>query len=174
MKNAALLLALSLTVPLAGCFGGESTPPPPPPGPVETFLINAAPGASTTVDDPQFGPQVHVLLEDNFISASGEDCRRATVRSQRQEAEVVVICRDGQGVWRLAPRVWGQGLTPPPAEKAAAPQAKQAAPAPTAAAEQPAARPAAADTTAGPAAAATPGAPAADKPGGAESPASTL
>ena len=93
MKNAALLLALSLTVPLAGCFGGESTPPPPPPGPVETFLINAAPGASTTVDDPQFGPQVHVLLEDNFISASGEDCRRATVRSQRQEAEVVVICR---------------------------------------------------------------------------------
>ncbi|HJA77287.1 MAG TPA: hypothetical protein H9774_10615 [Candidatus Desulfovibrio gallistercoris] len=173
MKNAALLLALSLTVPLAGCFGGESTPPPPPPGPVETFLINAAPGASTTVDDPQFGPQVHVLLEDNFISASGEDCRRATVRSQRQEAEVVVICRDGQGVWRLAPRVWGQGLTPPPAEKAAAPQAKQAAPAPTAA-EQPAARPAAADTTAGPAAAATPGAPAADKPGGAESPASTL
>lgn len=173
MKNAALLLALSLTVPLAGCFGGESTPPPPPPGPVETFLINAAPGASTTVDDPQFGPQVHVLLEDNFISASGEDCRRATVRSQRQEAEVVVICRDGQGVWRLAPRVWGQGLTPPPAEKAAAPQAKQAAPAPTAA-EQPAARPAAADTTAGPAAAATPGAPASDKPGGAESPASTL
>lgn len=173
MKNAALLLALSLTVPLAGCFGGESTPPPPPPGPVETFLINAAPGASTTVDDPQFGPQVHVLLEDNFISASGEDCRRATVRSQRQEAEVVVICRDGQGVWRLAPRVWGQGLTPPPAEKAAAPQAKQAAPAPTAA-EQPAARPAAADTTAGPAAAAIPGAPAADKPGGAESPASTL
>lgn len=173
MKNAALLLALSLTVPLAGCFGGESTPPPPPPGPVETFLINAAPGASTTVDDPQFGPQVHVLLEDNFISASGEDCRRATVRSQRQEAEVVVICRDGQGVWRLAPRVWGQGLTPPPAEKAAAPQAKQAAPAPTAA-EQPAARPAAADTTAGPAAAATPDAPAADKPGGAESPASTL
>lgn len=173
MKNAALLLALSLTVPLAGCFGGESTPPPPPPGPVETFLINAAPGASTTVDDPQFGPQVHVLLEDNFISASGEDCRRATVRSQRQEAEVVVICRDGQGVWRLAPRVWGQGLTPPPAEKAAAPQAKQAAPAPTAA-EQPAARPAAADTTAGPAAAATPGAPAADNPGGAESPASTL
>lgn len=173
MKNAALLLALSLTVPLAGCFGGESTPPPPPPGPVETFLINAAPGASTTVDDPQFGPQVHVLLEDNFISASGEDCRRATVRSQRQEAEVVVICRDGQGVWRLAPRVWGQGLTPPPAEKAAAPQAKQAVPAPTAA-EQPAARPAAADTTAGPAAAATPGAPAADKPSGAESPASPL
>ena len=126
MKNAALLLALSLTVPLAGCFGGESTPPPPPPGPVETFLINAAPGASTTVDDPQFGPQVHVLLEDNFISASGENCRRATVRSQRQEAEVVVICRDGQGVWRLAPRVWGQGLTPPSAEKTAAPQGHDA------------------------------------------------
>lgn len=144
MKKTVLLLALSLTLPLAGCFGGESSPPPPPPGPVETFLINAAPGASTTVDDPQFGPQVHVLLEDNFISASGENCRRATVRSQRQEAEVVVICRDGQGVWRLAPRVWGQGLTPPSAEKAVAPQAKQATTAP---AEQPSVRPATADTT---------------------------
>ncbi|WP_297259448.1 DVU3141 family protein [uncultured Desulfovibrio sp.] len=173
MKNAALLLALSLTVPLAGCFGGESTPPPPPPGPVETFLINAAPGASTTVDDPQFGPQVHVLLEDNFISASGENCRRATVRSQRQEAEVVVICRDGQGVWRLAPRVWGQGLTPPSAEKTAAPQTKQAAPA-TAAAGQPAARPTAAETPAQAAAPAASDAPAADKDGGTESPASSL
>lgn len=173
MKNAALLLALSLTVPLAGCFGGESTPPPPPPGPVETFLINAAPGASTTVDDPQFGPQVHVLLEDNFISASGEDCRRATVRSQRQEAEVVVICRDGQGVWRLAPRVWGQGLTPPPAEKAAAPQTKQAAPAQTTAG-QPAARPAAADAPAQSAAPAASDAPASGKGDGTENPASSL
>lgn len=173
MKNAAFLLALSLTVPLAGCFGGESTPPPPPPGPVETFLINAAPGASTTVDDPQFGPQVHVLLEDNFISASGEDCRRATVRSQRQEAEVVVICRDGQGVWRLAPRVWGQGLTPPPAEKAAAPQTKQAAPAQTTAG-QPAARPAAADAPAQSAAPAASDAPASGKGDGTENPASSL
>lgn len=174
MKKTVLLLALSLTVPLAGCFGGESTPPPPPPGPVETFLINAAPGASTTVDDPQFGPQVHVLLEDNFISASGENCRRATVRSQRQEAEVVVICRDGQGVWRLAPRVWGQGLTPPPAEKAAAPQTKQAAPAQTTAGQPAAARPAAADTPAQPAAPAASEAPTADKGGGAERPASSL
>lgn len=173
MKNAAFLLALSLTVPLAGCFGGESTPPPPPPGPVETFLINAAPGASTTVDDPQFGPQVHVLLEDNFISASGEDCRRATVRSQRQEAEVVVICRDGQGVWRLAPRVWGQGLTPPPAEKAAAPQTKQAAPAQMTAG-QPAARPAAADAPAQSAAPAASDAPASGKGDGTENPASSL
>ncbi len=174
MKNAALLLALSLTVPLAGCFGGESTPPPPPPGPVETFLINAAPGASTTVDDPQFGPQVHVLLEDNFISASGENCRRATVRSQRQEAEVVVICRDEQGVWRLAPRVWGQGLTTPPAKETAdAPQAKQTVSAP-AAADQPAVRPAAVDTAAQPAADTASTAPAAGKDGGTESPASSL
>lgn len=119
-----LLLLLALTAPLQGCFGGENSPPPPPPGPVENFLINAAPGASTTLDDPQFGRQVHVLLEDNFVSASGEDCKRATVRSQRQEAEVVVICRDGQGVWRLAPRVWGQGLTPAAAPDAA-PERKQ-------------------------------------------------
>lgn len=149
MMKRHLLLLLALTAPLQGCFGGESSPPPPPPGPVESFLINAAPGASTTLDDPQFGTQVHVLLEDNFVSASGEDCRRATVRSRRQEAEVVVICRDGQGVWRLAPRVWGQGLTPaapnaateqkpaaatstatpPPAQPAVATDEKSAAPA---------------------------------------------
>lgn len=173
MKNAVLLLALSLTVPLAGCFGGESTPPPPPPGPVETFLINAAPGTATTVDDPQFGPQVHVQLEDNFISATGENCRRATVRSQRQEAEVIVICRDGQGVWRLAPRVWGQGLTPPPAEKAAAPQTRQTAPSP-ASSDPPAVRPAAADTPAQPVAPAASGTPATDKSADAERPASSL
>lgn len=133
-----LLLLLGLTASLQGCFGGESSPPPPPPGPVESFLINAAPGASTTLDDPQFGKQVHVLLEDNFVSASGEDCKRATVRSPRQEAEVVVICRDRQGVWRLAPRVWGQGLTPAAQEgvsdssaaPAVAPERKQPAAAP--------------------------------------------
>lgn len=136
-----LLLLLALTAPLQGCFGGESSPPPPPPGPVENFLINAAPGASTTLDDPQFGQQVHVLLEDNFVSASGEDCKRATVRSQRQEAEIIVICRDRQGVWRLAPRVWGQGLTPVAADAATQPEKARPSAQP-AGADQPAGQPA--------------------------------
>ena len=125
MKRHLLLLLALTAAPLQGCFGGESSPPPPPPGPVENFLINAAPGASTTLDDPQFGQQVHVLLEDNFVFASGEDCKRATVRSQRQEAEIIVICRDDQGVWRLAPRIWGQGLTPVAADAAPQPEEGQ-------------------------------------------------
>lgn len=119
MKKYLSILALMLTASLQGClFGGNDATPPHEPGPVESFLINAAPGASTTLDDPQFGPQVHVLLEDLFTSAAGEDCKRATVRNQNNEAEVVVICKNAQGVWRLAPRVWGQGLSDPERQKA--------------------------------------------------------
>lgn len=162
MKKLLSILTLMLTASLQGClFGGNDATPPHEPGPVENFLINAAPGASTTLDDPQFGPQVQVLLEDIFTSATGEDCKRATVRNQNNEAEVVVICKNAQGVWRLAPRVWGQGLSAPDRQKAvpavsttpastepATPQAsstKAAAPAPAAEpATKPATQPAAA------------------------------
>ena len=124
MKKIVPILALMLAASRQGClFGGEDATPPHQPGPVESFLINAAPGASTTLDDPQFGPQVQVLLEDLFTSATGEDCKRATVRSQHNEAEVVVICKDGKGVWRLAPRVWGQGLSNPAAGQGSSPDA---------------------------------------------------
>ena len=46
------------------------------------------------------------------ISAAGEECKRATVRNSFNEAEIIVACRNAEGQWRLAPRVWGQGMRP--------------------------------------------------------------
>ncbi len=112
---AVLPLALGLFLPLAGC-GLFSDPPPPPayqPGPVEAYLISADKRDSTTLDDPAFGKNVRVTLDDGFTSAKGESCKRATVLAGQKEAEVVVICRDGEGQWRMAPRVWGQGIDTP-------------------------------------------------------------
>ena len=96
---AVLPLALGLFLPLAGC-GLFSDPPPPPayqPGPVEAYLA----------------PADRVTLDDSFTSAKGESCKRATVLAGQREAEVVVICRNAEGQWRMAPRVWGQGIDTP-------------------------------------------------------------
>ena len=117
MSVSARILALALPAGflLAGC-GLFTDPPPPPayqPGPVEAYLISASAGESTTLDDPAFGKSVRVTLDDGFTSAKGEECKRATVLAGQKEAEVVVICRDGEGQWRMAPRVWGQGIDTP-------------------------------------------------------------
>jgi hypothetical protein len=101
---AAALLAFALS----GCAGLQDAPvPPPPPGPVENFIIIAEPGQSTTLDDPAFGNNIRVAADGAFISAKGEECRRATVTVQGKEAEVVVICRPEGDNWIMAPRVWG-------------------------------------------------------------------
>lgn len=105
--------ALLLFFFLSGCgviSDAPPAPPPPPPGPVEGYMITAVPGASTRLDDPAFGKDVSVTMENGFISAKGEECRRASVLVGEREAEVVVICRDAAGRWEMAPRVWGQGI----------------------------------------------------------------
>lgn len=97
---------------LGGCgFGSAPAQPETPPGPVTGFMIVSTVGETATVDDPDFGKGVRVSLDELFTSAKGEDCKRATVLSGQREAEVVVICRDGNGRWTMAPRVWGQGLS---------------------------------------------------------------
>ncbi|WP_165071688.1 DVU3141 family protein [Desulfovibrio sp. ZJ200] len=107
------LLSLPLVVLLHGCGLFADAPPLPPqtpPGPVEAYMISANPGDSTTIDDPNFGKNVRVTLENGFTSAKGEECKRASVLSGQKEAEVVVICRNSEGEWRMAPRVWGHGI----------------------------------------------------------------
>ena len=119
---------LVLCAPLAACglFGpSKPTLSTQPKSPVREFIISHTPGsanATGTVSDPEFGDNLRIVLEHEFLSASGETCRRASLFSQRGEAEVVVMCRDTKGEWAMAPRVWGQGL-PPAAHKtdAAAP-----------------------------------------------------
>lgn len=98
---------------LAGCGMFGSTAPAVPdvtPGPVTAFMINNEPGASVTLDDPEFGTEIHVALQDTFTSAAGEQCKRATLVAREREAEIVVICRDAAGRWNMAPRIWGQGI----------------------------------------------------------------
>lgn len=96
---------------LTGC-GRTVAPAAPSPvlGPVAAFLATAELGQSTTLDDPEFGSNVRVTVEDVFVSAKGEPCRRGTVLSSHGSAEVIAICLNKRGEWEMAPRVWGQSL----------------------------------------------------------------
>lgn len=115
MKRFQAVLALCLLLTLTACGGG--TPPPAPPAqakpssPLLDFLSANEQGASATLDDPEFGQGVRVLVDERFFSATGEECKRATLTAENREAEVVVVCRQADGSWRLAPRIWGQGLS---------------------------------------------------------------
>ncbi len=105
-------LAVLATLLLGGCgFGGQPAQPETPPGPVTAFMIVSNVGEVATIDDPDFGKNVRVSLDELFTSAKGESCKRGTVLSGQREAEVVVICQDGNGRWNMAPRVWGQGIS---------------------------------------------------------------
>ena len=78
----------------------------------ENYRIGVRPGWYAEVfnsDDPAFGGLVDVMVEGSFTSATGRDCRRAVVSRPPHEAEIVVLCRQGES-WELMPRVWGRGL----------------------------------------------------------------
>lgn len=96
---------------LAGCgmWGGAPVPETPP-GPVMAYMIGHDRGDATVLDDPQFGQNISVTMQDAFTSASGEECKRATLVAREREAEMVVICRKGEEPWKMAPRIWGQGI----------------------------------------------------------------
>lgn len=103
---------------LSGCGFFQSTQPEPTPpvplSPVREFIIQHKPGSVEsigTVSDPEFGENLRIVLEQEFLSASGQTCRRASLFSVRGEAEVVIMCREDEGIWTMAPRVWGQGLS---------------------------------------------------------------
>lgn len=115
MKRFQAVLALCLLLTLTACGGGPQTPvpaqPKAPDSPLLAFLSANEEGASATLDDPEFGEGVRVLVDGRFFSATGEECKRATLTAENREAEVVVVCRQADGSWRLAPRIWGQGLS---------------------------------------------------------------
>lgn len=96
---------------LCSCsFGGSPVPPPPELSPVPAFVRDKEPGMSGQVSDPAFGGKVTIRVEEVFTSARGESCKRGTAIADQREAEVVVVCRSGNGVWAMAPRVWGAGI----------------------------------------------------------------
>ena len=108
-----VMLSLLLSGCLASPFGSADAPEVPIPetllSPVPQFISMNNSGAQASIDDPAFGGVVDVMVEGSFTSASGRDCRRAVVSQPPHEAEIVVLCRQGEG-WELMPRVWGRGL----------------------------------------------------------------
>lgn len=109
--------------------------------PVEQFILSrtpGTPGAVGTVSDSQFGDNLRIVLEQEYLSAAGEPCRRASLFSPRGEAEVVVMCRGASGFWTMAPRVWGIGLPPAPTPPSDPPIENQRGREPEAAASSPA------------------------------------
>ena len=123
IRLASIVLALLLGG-LVSCSWQSAPSPPPvepqPLSPVAQFMVANATGATAVIEDETFGGEVRVTLEDAFLSAAGETCKRATLLSAQHEAEIIVICHNGQegdesnpGEWRLMPRVWGKGITTP-------------------------------------------------------------
>ena len=110
------LLVLCASLSGCGLFNSPTVVSPAKPlSPVQEFIVSRTPGSADamgTVSDPAFGENLRIVLEQEFLSAAGETCRRASLFSPRGEAEMVVMCRDGSGTWTMAPRVWGQGLPP--------------------------------------------------------------
>lgn len=113
------LCILAGCVLLTGCgLMGEKTPVPEPEQtaltPVMEFMIENEPGASASLTDDSFGGEVRITMEEGFLSAASEMCKRATLLSAQHEAEIIVICRPAYSTeanaWRLAPRVWGKGI----------------------------------------------------------------
>lgn len=112
-----LAIAAALCLMLAGCFANpfSSTPEPEIPlpktqlSPVAQFISMNNTGAQASIDDEAFGGVVDVMVEGSFTSAAGRDCRKAVVSRPPQGAEIVILCRQGEG-WEVMPRVWGRGL----------------------------------------------------------------
>lgn len=110
---------------LGGCFWGSGAPLSPQPEPqplsaVAQFVVANTAGATALIEDETFGGEVRVTVEDTFLSAAGESCKRATLLSAQHEAEIIVICHNGPegdesdpAEWRLMPRVWGKGIATP-------------------------------------------------------------
>ena len=104
-----LLLGGCLANPFARTPAPEEPVPAAPLSPVPQFIAMNNAGAQASIDDPAFGGMVDVMVEGSFTSASGRDCRRAVVSRPPHEAEIVILCRNGE-TWELMPRVWGRGL----------------------------------------------------------------
>ena len=108
---------VALCLLLGGCLGNpfgsapapEEPAPETPLSPVAQFISMNNTGAQASIEDPAFGGLVDVMVEGSFTSATGRDCRRAVVSRPPHEAEIVILCRQGEN-WELMPRVWGRGL----------------------------------------------------------------
>lgn len=68
--------------------------------------------ADAILDDPAFGENVSVRIDSYYLSALGQSCRRVRVSVvvNGPPAETVAVCRNDDGNWFLAPRIWKGAL----------------------------------------------------------------
>lgn len=92
---------------LVSCSWQSAPSPPPvepqPLSPVAQFMVANATGTTAVIEDETFGGEVRVTLEDAFLSAAGETCKRATLLSAQHEAEIIVICHNGRKATKATP-----------------------------------------------------------------------
>ncbi|MBN1141008.1 MAG: hypothetical protein JXB25_04305 [Deltaproteobacteria bacterium] len=75
---------------------------------ITAWVGNAAEGEKTVLDDPEFGLGVTVVAEKNYRSALDHSCRRARVLAATPPGETIAVCKEKDGDWFLAPRIWGR------------------------------------------------------------------
>lgn len=73
--------------------------------PLTVWAADHRPGSRAELDDPGFG-KIDVVLEQEYRAASGLLCKRVRVKSASSCGEEVSVCREGEGEWFLAPRIW--------------------------------------------------------------------
>lgn len=80
----------------------EAAPIAPLQNPLTAFVSTAAPGERAMVSDAEFG-EAQVTMEREYFSASGQSCRRFTVRpgNLRAAAETRVMCQNANSEWAL-------------------------------------------------------------------------
>lgn len=104
-----LLLSGCIANPFGKNTGPELPQPAPQLSPAPQFISLNSAGAHASIEDPNFGGLVDIMVEESFTAASGRECRRAIVSQPPHEAEIIILCRQGEG-WELMPRIWGRGL----------------------------------------------------------------
>ncbi|MFZ0242467.1 MAG: DVU3141 family protein [Desulfobacterales bacterium] len=66
-----------------------------------------APGSRTVIDAPELGGTVTAVIEREYFSAAGRQCRRVQVFDGNPLGEPIAVCANNTGEWVLEPRIWG-------------------------------------------------------------------
>ncbi len=102
--------AIPIVLSLCGCLGKSPGVPSPPVSqalsPAAQFIADSAPGSRATITDQSFGGQVHIHVEEPYLSATGRECKRGAIGLPIGGTEIIVLCRESMG-WEMIPRIWG-------------------------------------------------------------------
>ena len=72
--------------------------------PVLSFIAMSRPGARSDIEDTKYG-YVTVIVDDNYTSALGEQCKKGRVYLSTNCMEVIALCQK-DGHWAKMPQIW--------------------------------------------------------------------